>query len=108
MTRGKLMLLIVVGFALIWVTLTVFAVRHVVAMSDLANREVAPGLPAVADHVEQAQTAPLPPYPGAQIGAALPGQYELPQFTPEYRKEILAESPDKGKKTEEESSLPFD
>jgi hypothetical protein len=96
MTRGKLMLLIVVGFGLVWIALLVMAGRHVVTMSDLANREVAPRLPKVRTHVETAPAPIQPPYPSEAVAQALPKQWQAEGAAPDYPKKIRAEAPTKG------------
>jgi hypothetical protein len=97
MTRGKILLLILVAFALVWVALLVLSVRHVIAMSDLANQNVAPHLPTVQTFVKTAPAPPLSPYPEERIVQALPRQWETTDGMPRYAKQVLAENPEKGR-----------
>ena len=96
MTRGKTMLLIVAGFVLIWITLTVFAVRHVITVSDLAQREVSPALPAIREHVAEDTVSADRPYPADRIAETLPQLWNVSTSVRSYPKVVLAESPDKG------------
>ena len=99
MTRGKIMLLIVVGFALVWIALTVFSVRHVIAVSDLAQREVSPALPGIRQHVAEDTVSADRPYPADRIAGTLPQLWNVSTSVRSYPKIVLAESPDKGHET---------